>query len=111
VRYCLYSGLQTTGWIYDITLLDRYLLSNIALNRRLSVLTVRGVASPNECSTNTSVGVCGRLIAVMRVRTNSMIGVGLYSQILVFSNAALIVDKVRACRLNHLKSLKNSSLL
>jgi hypothetical protein len=53
-------------------------LSNIASNRRLSVLTVRGVASPDECSTNTGVDVGGRLIAAMRVRTNSMIGVGLY---------------------------------
>jgi hypothetical protein len=53
-------------------------LSNIASNRRLSVLTVRGVASPDECSTDAGVGVCGRLIAAMRVRTNLMIGVGLY---------------------------------
>jgi hypothetical protein len=86
-------------------------LSNIASNRRLSVLTVRGVASPDECSADAGVGVCGRLIAAMRVRTNSMIGVGLYGQIPVFSNAALMVDEVRACRLNHSKSLKNSSLL
>jgi hypothetical protein len=54
-------------------------LSNIALNRRLSILTVRGVASPNECSADTGISVCGRLIAVMRIRTNLIIGVGLYS--------------------------------
>jgi hypothetical protein len=54
-------------------------LSNIASNRRLSVLTVRGVTSPDECSTDASIGVCGRLIVVIRVYTNSMIGVGLYS--------------------------------
>jgi hypothetical protein len=54
-------------------------LSNIASNRYLSVLTVRGIASPNECSTNTSVSICGRLIIAMCVRTNLMIGVGLYS--------------------------------
>jgi hypothetical protein len=54
-------------------------LSNIASDRRLSILTVRGVTSPNECSADAGVGVCGRLIAVMRIRTNLMIGVGLYS--------------------------------
>jgi hypothetical protein len=54
-------------------------LSNIASNRRLSILTVRGVASPNECSADAGVGVCSRLITVIRIRTNLMIGVGLYS--------------------------------
>jgi hypothetical protein len=54
-------------------------LSNIASNRRLSVLIVRGVTSPNECSADTGIGICSRLITAIRVRTNLIIGVGLYS--------------------------------